>query len=203
VAAPLEEDPLEEDPLEEDPLEEDPLEEDPLEEDPLAAVSLFDVEAGGEALADGLAWAFVAGFADPTEEDFLAATGSPADARSFAMTDCSALSPADPEAFAAEDWADDDFDDGVLDVWAFAAGFAGCLPAGLADALAMGFSDVSFGAATLAAPFKGGLTDDLEEADCLAFVEAGLVAAALGEVAFVVLLPETFFTAAIRYAPSR
>jgi hypothetical protein len=61
-----------------------------------------------------------------------------------------------------------------------------------------------FGALAAAAAFTAGLAAG--NGAGLALEDAGLVAEALGEVAFFVLfvlLLDTFFTAAIRYAPSR
>jgi len=150
---------------------------------------------------------------------FFAATGltagSPAEARSLAMTDCKALSPVDPVVLDSEG----------LVAPTFAAGFAGDLAepfvAGLAgafvDSLDAAFAAVGFTAGALAGLLAGALVTAFAAAGFtagvvagaetgFAFDEAGLAAEALGEVAFFVLfvlLFDTFFTTAIRYAPSR
>jgi hypothetical protein len=132
------------------------------------------------------------------------------------MTDCNALSPADPAVLDSEGLA----------APAFAAGFTGGLEeplvAGfakaLADSLDTAFAGAGFAAGALAGLLAGalllvafaaaGFTAGLVAGTGagFAFGEAGLAAEALGEVAFfvlVVLLLDTFFTTAIRYAPSR
>ena len=93
------------------------------------------------------------------------------------------------------------------------AGFAGAFE----ESLGAGFAGAGFATGDLAgllagallttfatAGFTAGLAADTEMGFGLG--EAGLAAEALGEVAFfvlVVLLLDTFFTTAIRYAPSR